>query len=233
MRGAAVLVVLVLMAASCGGGEDNPATGTTPDTPQTTTAGQTSTTAQTTTTVQTTFTTEAYGLDDPDDEPPAQSAGAKFVLWSVNLGALSQVIVQNIGNEPGSLAGYWLCQRPSYYEYPDVTVPPGELAAVAVTGRDDIFGPPSFAIAIEGLADIGPLDPTSGEVGLYLGNDFGNPDAIVSYVEWGSSNHARSETAVSAQIWLAGGFVQTSEETGAISATVLPPTDPAHWTDGS
>lgn len=224
-------VVLVLIAGSCGGGEENTATEATPDAPQTTIAGQVSTTTQATT-GETTFTTEAYGLADSDDERPVSSAGAKFVLWSVGLGSLSQVIVQNIGSEPGSLAGYWLCQRPSYYEFPDITVPPGELAAVAVAGRDDIFGPPSFAVAIEGVADLGPLDPASGEVGLYFGNDFGNPDAIISYVEWGSSGHGRSETAVSAQIWPGGGFVETSEETGAISATVLPPTDPAHWTDG-
>lgn len=217
-------VVLALMAASCGGSEDNTATEATSDT--------TSVTPQTTTTVQTTITTEADGSDASDDEAPAASDGAEFVLWNVSLGSLSQVIVQNIGSEPASLAGYWLCQRPSYYEFPDVTVPPGELAAVAVTGRDEIFGPPSFAIAIEGIAEIGPFDPASGEVGLYLGNDFGNPEAIVSYVEWGSSGHGRSETAVSAQIWPDGGFVETSDETGAISATVLPPTDPAHWSDG-
>jgi hypothetical protein len=154
------------------------------------------------------------------------------VLSTVGLEGFGEVIVQNIGSEPGSLAGYWLCQRPSYYEFPDVTVPPGESAAVAVTGRDDSFGPPSSAIEIEGIADIGPFDAASGEVGLYLGNDFSNPDAIVSYVEWGSSGHGRSETAVSARLWPAGGFVDTSAETGVMSATVLPPTDPAHWTGG-
>jgi hypothetical protein len=114
----------------------------------------------------------------------------------------------------------------------DVELQPGELAAVEVTGRDEIFGPPTFAIAIEGIADIGTFDPTSGEVGLYLGNDFDNPDAIVSHVEWGSSGHGRSGTAVAAQIWPDGGFVETSELTGAILATLIPPTDPEHWTSG-
>lgn len=217
------------MACSYGGGEDNTATETAPETTRTTSAGPASPTAPTSTTVQTTFTTEAYGLED---ERPASPAGAEFVLSTVGLGGLGEVIVQNIGSEPGSLAGYWLCQRPSYYEFPDVTVPPGESAAVAVTGRDDSFGPPSSAIEIEGIADIGPFDAANGEVGLYLGNDFSNPDAIVSYVEWGSSGHGRSETAVSARLWPAGGFVETSAETRAMSATVLPPTDPAHWTAG-
>jgi hypothetical protein len=160
------------------------------------------------------------------------SSGAKFAITEIGLGALGQVVVENVGTEPGSLAGHWLCQRPSYYAFPDVELQPGEAVVVSVTGRDDIFDPPSGAIALEGIANIGPFDPTSGEVGLYLERAFGSPDAILSYVEWGSSGHGRSSTAVSAQIWPDGGFVETSELTGAILATLIPPTDPAHWTSG-
>ena len=213
-------LAIALLGAACGGGDEASPNATTTSTAPTATTSPAAATTTTSPTPDSTTTT------------PDASSGANFVLWNISLGPLSQVIVQNIGDGPGSLAGYWLCQRPSYYAFPDVELQPGELAAVAVTGRDEIFGPPSFAIAIEGIADIGTFDPTSGEVGLYLGNDFDNPDAIVSYVEWGSSGHGRSQTAVSAQIWPDGGFVETSEETGAISATVLPPTDPTHWTDG-
>ncbi len=217
-----LFLVIALLGAACGGDD-----GASPD------ATTTSTAPTATTSPPAATTTISLTQDSTTTTPPAASPAARFVLFSISLGDLSQVIVQNIGDGSGSLAGYWLCQRPAYYEFPDVELQPGDLAAVAVTGRDDIFGPPSFAIAIEGVAAIGRLDPAGGEVGLYLGRDFGNPDAIVSYVEWGSSGHGRSGTAVGAQIWPDGGFVVTSEETGAISATVLPPTDPEHWSDGS
>lgn len=148
----------------------------------------------------------------------------------LSLGGLGQVVIQNVGSASGSLAGHWLCQRPSYFEFPDVELQPGEFAAVSVGG--DIFVPPAGAIVVEGVANIGPFDPISGEVGLYLRDQFENPDAIISYVEWGESGHGRSATAVSAGIWPDGGFVATSELTGAILATRIPPSDPAHWTSG-
>ena len=68
----------------------------------------------------------------------------------VSLGDLGQVVIQNVGGEAGSLGGLWLCQRPLYYEFPDVVLQPGESAAVSVGGN--IFVPPPGAIAIEGIA---------------------------------------------------------------------------------
>jgi hypothetical protein len=148
----------------------------------------------------------------------------------VSLGVLGQVVIENVGGEAGSLGGLWLCQRPSYYEFPDIVLQPGESAAVSVGG--DIFVPPPGAVPIEGIAAIGPFDPADGEVGLYKERAFDNPAAILSYVEWGSSGHGRSATAVSAGIWTDGGFVPTTADSGAILATTIPPTDPTHWIGG-
>lgn len=222
MRKWSVSLTLVLVAAACGGSSDTATTTAPADTP----AGETTTTtaaadATTTLAPDTTTTTAAPSI-----------AGARFALTQIGLDVLGQVVVQNVGNEAGSLAGYWLCQRPAYWEFPDVELQPGEFAAVSVPGRDDIFSPPSGAIAIEEIASIGPLRPTSGEVGLYSSGDFGSADALVSYIEWGDGGHGRSETAVSAGVWSDGGFVETSEGTGAILATRIPPTDPSHWTTG-
>lgn len=222
MRKVVGIVAVILVAAACGGSSDTATTLAPTD--STAPAGDTTTTAAidptTTLTAETTTTASAA------------PSGATFAITQVGLDVLGQVVVQNVGSEPASLAGHWLCQRPSYWEFPDVELQPGESAAVAVPGRDDIFGPPSGAIAIEGVASIGSFDPTSGEVGLYSSGDFGSPEAIVSYIEWGNSGHGRSGTAVSAGIWSDGGFVATTEGTGAILATQIPPTDPSHWTTG-
>ena len=148
------------------------------------------------------------------------------------MGSLSQVFVENVGDAPGSLAGHWLCQRPAYYELPDVELQPGEVAQIYVSGRDnDVFGPRDGAIVVEGPATIGTLEAEDGEVGLYSSNSFGSASDIVSYVEWGSSGHGRSDTAVAAGIWVEG-FVPTTADSGAILATRIPPTDPSHWTGG-
>jgi hypothetical protein len=220
MRWLAGSAVLILILAACGGST----------TETTGSAGNTGTTSAEATT--TTGPPDATTAPDSTTEAPTASSGARFAIVRVGLGVLGQVVVQNVGDEAGSLAGYWLCQRPSYFQFPDVVVQPGEMAAISVTGRDDIFDPPSDAIAVEGVAELGTFDPASGEVGLYFGNAFDSADAIVSYVEWGNSGHGRSGTAVSAQIWPEGGFVDTSAETGAITATRIPPTDPEHWFNG-
>ncbi len=215
--------VLILVVAACGGS-------TTDSTSTTASSVTTAEAAAATTTVRPAPTTSVAPDATITTAAPVVSSGAKFAITMVSLGVLGQVVVQNVGDEPGSLAGHWLCQRPSYYEFPDVELQPGESAAVSVGG--DIFVPPPGAIAIEGVAAIGPFDPGNGEVGLYLGNAFSNSDAILSYVEWGSSGHGRSEVAVGAGIWPEGGFVPSTADTGAILATVIPSTDPSHWTSG-
>ncbi|MDJ0923563.1 MAG: hypothetical protein QNJ77_03295, partial [Acidimicrobiia bacterium] len=214
-----------LLLALPGCGDSSEATTTTAPTATTTTSAVPETTAEpteasTTTALETSTTTTTA----------ATASDARFALTMVSLGDFAQVVVQNVGSGPGSLAGYWLCQRPAYYEFPDVELQPGEAAAVSLGG--DFFSPPPGAIAIEGTANIGAFDPASGEVGLYRSGSFDDPTAIVSYVEWGSSGHGRSATAVAAEIWTEGGFVTTSSETGAILATVIPPSEPGHWTSG-
>jgi len=221
MRKLAVSIVLMLAVAGCSGSTEETTTSAAP----TATSSPAATTTVTTAAEPTTSTTSAATTEASTD-----SSGVKVALTIVSLGDLGQVVVQNVGSEAGSLGGYWLCQRPAYYEFPDVELQPGETAAVSIGG--DVFAPPPGAIAIDGIAEIGPFDPANGEVGLYRFDAFDDPDAIVSYVEWGSSGHGRSATAVSAGIWPDGGFVETSEVTGAILATSIPPTDPGDWISG-
>ena len=63
------------------------------------------------------------------------------------------------------------------------------------------FEPPDGALMIDEVARISALSPDSGEVGLYSISSFSSSDAILGYVEWGSSGHGRSSVAVAAGIW--------------------------------
>jgi len=209
------VAVLIIVLAACGGSATEVTTST---------SGVVSTAAASATT-----TTPASATTQVPTTTPTVSAG-NFALTIVSLGVLGNVVVQNVGGEAASLGGHWLCQRPSYYEFPDVVLQPGETAAVSVGG--DIFVPPEGAIVIDGVAAIGPFNPESGEVALYFGSDFNNPEGILSYVEWGSSGHGRSQMAVAAQIWPEGGFVATTADSGAILATSIPATDPTDWMGG-
>lgn len=221
MKPSVGVTALMVALAACGGSDTDLST---PNAPE----DSTSTTAVTTTTTAASSVTTA-----PDTTTTmAVAASVRFAIVEVGLGPLGQVLIQNVGDTPGSLAGHWLCQRPAYHELPDVELQPGEVAQVFVTGRDEIFGPRSGAVLVEGTAGIGAFDAVDGEVGLYSSNSFGSTDAIISYVEWGSSGHGRSDTAVAAGIWASGGFVATTAESGAILATTLPPTDPGHWVGG-
>lgn len=221
MRAKATFTLLALLVAACGGSADTTstteaaaATTTTAPAPQTTTAAAATTTTTTTTEAQTTTTVAA-------------AEGARFVLSTVVLGDGAMVVITNIGSESGNLGGYALCQRPSYFTLSDFEVPAGQSVAISLGG--DTFDPPDGALVIEEVARISALSPDSGEVGLYSISSFSTSDAILGYVEWGSSGHGRSSVAVGAGIWETGGFVETTAETTTLTADLLPPAESGDW----
>ncbi|MCZ6505529.1 MAG: hypothetical protein O6834_06065, partial [Actinobacteria bacterium] len=155
-------------------------------------------------------------------------SGAHFVLTSISFGDGGMIVITNVGDATGNLAGHFLCQRPAYFGIPDVEVAPGQSVAINTGGS--VFQPPPDAITIDQIATIGTLSPGDGEVALYNSANFGSSADILSYVEWGSSGHGRSSVAVSAGIW--SGFVQTGDDSVALSANTTPATDASHWDVG-
>ena len=107
------------------------------------------------------------------------------------------VIITNVGDASGNLEGHFLCQRPSYAQLPDLELGPGESVAISLGG--DVFLPPPGVKTIDAAVFVGNLDAAGGEMGLYLDQSFGDADSIVAYVEWGSTGHGRSETAVAGE----------------------------------
>ena len=216
-----VLLVGVLVASACA--DDTASTTVATTAPATTSAPATTQAAATTTaTTQAPATTAA-----PTTTVAASTSGLQIV--QVGLDTSFQegwVLLQNTGNTPWNLSGHYLCQRPSYFALPDVTIPAGDIYWVNVGVVNDVPG-----VGANGA--VGSFDPDGGEVGLYSSNSFGDANAILSYVEWGSTGHGRSSVAVAAGIWDAGDFVTVpSDLTGAISVSdSAAPPGAANWFD--
>ena len=222
-----LLAVAALLIAACNGSEDAvtttiAATSTTTAPPETSTSTSPPTT--TTTTAPTTTTSEPTGTTTTIATP---TGPAEFAIMEVVFGANPYVTIANIGLGPGRLGGFWLCQRPLYYEIPRVRLEPGEVVAIALGGDvPDLIG---IAAVFDAGRELGRFLRVDGELGLYRAPAFGDKDAIVDYVEWGSSGHGRSAVAVAAGIWVEGGFVPVPPEAQSIAVSSPPAAGPDQW----
>ena len=104
-----------------------------------------------------------------------------------------EVELANTGTASQDVSSYWLCNFPAYSQMSNLTI---------VCGGDLILDPGEIVTVNAGFT----IDPADGEMGLYIINDYSDPNDIIDYVEWGSSGHQRSSVAVNANIWTAGDF---------------------------
>lgn len=118
------------------------------------------------------------------------SAQASVAINEINDN--NQVELKNLSAQTVNITGWWLCNFPAYQPIAalnvicgDLVLEPGEI--VVLSGWD--------------------IDPSDGELGLYLNSGFNSPSAIEDYLEWGSSGHQRATVAQEAGIWLVGNFV--------------------------
>jgi len=227
----ALLIALVVVAASCSGDTDTPTT--TAATTTSATSAQQETGSPATTAADTSVTTTSASTTSTTTVAPASTttlaAGDPAIrIEEIVFAGEPYLIIGNRGGGPGSTAGFWICQFPSYFELPPVDLLPGERLAVPLgTGTiPDLVGVVAIADAELPLGTVSSLD---GELGLYSSNTFNSPGAIVDYLEWGSSGHARSGVAVTAGIWVDGGFVEVPAELLAIVTQAFPTTGPEDW----
>lgn len=100
-------------------------------------------------------------------------------ITQVDLGD-GTITITNHGRDDVDLGGLWLCEFPDYEE----------LDPMIVSGGESVTIPNPHGSV-----------PADGELGLYKTDDFGDADAILSYVEWGSPGHRRAAVAIDAGIW--------------------------------
>ena len=105
------------------------------------------------------------------------------------------VEIKNLGTAAVDVSNYWLCDFPSYRRLGagGTSIACGDLNL----GAGEILTVDNFNV----------IDATDGKMGLYDAQSFGSADAMVDYVEWGSTGHGRSNVAVAAGIWQTGDFV--------------------------
>lgn len=232
-----LLIALALLLAGCGGatepgttlqattttaatGSSATAADTVPEAttstiaPPESTIGAATSTSTTTTTTTTTTTIPGGGSSIGFDE--IVFAGGPYL------------VISNRGPGVGSTAGHWICQFPSYYELPAVELQPGEKMAIqlGVAPVPDLAG---VIATVDVSAPIGIISAADGELGLYLGDTCNSANAIVDYVEWGTSGHGRSSVAAAAGIWKDGGFIEVPTEALALVAQAFPSLGPADW----
>lgn len=107
-------------------------------------------------------------------------------IVGVEFGDTGFVSVENRGSADVNVNGVYICQFPQYTDLGTV-VTRGVIAAGATVEIP--------ASAVGGLSDQG------GEAALYANNaDFGSPDNILAYVQWGTGG-ARADVATAAGIW--------------------------------
>ena len=149
---------------------------------------------------------------------------ARFVIGDVVFGETGSIEVGNLGPDAGDLTGHWLAVHPFYLELPSTILTSGTSVVVSVDEAAD----PELVVAAAGL--LPALQASSGEAGLYRSGDFGDPDAMVDYVAWGSTNQVRFATAVAAGLWPEDQVVTVDETTTRLAIADRSESGPQGWT---
>lgn len=138
----------------------------------------------------------------------AQDSKPTIAVTGVDLNS-GTVAITNNGDAEVDVNGLILCNFPAYAPIADAPViAPGETITVD-----------------SGAAGVA-LDAATGEMGIYTSPDYENPDAMITYVEWGEPGHQRSPVAIAAGVWAEG----TAEAVdGVLAASTNSPTGPDDW----
>ncbi len=237
MRNLAIAAVLMIVAAACGDTATTTAPTAAPPTtgPPATSAPTTSTVVATTALPPTTtlpVTTTAAITTTTTTTMPGE---AEFAITQVVFGENGYVAITNVGAGAGDVAGFWLCNRPSYVELPSVVLEPGQFVWVATGDGAALDASAAGAVAVTPAnGRIGRFANTGGEIALYAGNSFADATAIRDFVEWGPPGGlpraGRGSVAVEAGIWNAGDIVEVPTDAIGIAATSIPSAGESDWT---
>lgn len=132
-------------------------------------------------------------------------ANSFFAIHEMGLGPDGYAALTNFTDVPVTTAGLYLCQGSNCFELPDAVISPGETGIVAVGDGTGLAG------VIATRATLGELRSSDGEIALLTSPDSGDPEALLIYLEWGSTPHELTDVAVAAGRWLEGSFAPTSE----------------------
>lgn len=150
---------------------------------------------------------------------------AAFAIQSVGFGESGWIEITNLGPDAGDPGGHWIASHPDYFEVPHAFVEPGD--SIAITFGD--ARPRGIATRYPVGGTMLPLSAESGEVGLYDEGSFGDPSAVVDYLQWGRTPHFRTAVAIAGGAWPEDGVIVVTGASGALSATHQPTAGPDDW----
>ena len=111
---------------------------------------------------------------------PAHAQAAPVVITRVDLGGSSGAItITNVGADTINLDGWWLCQQPDYWPFPDVDLAPNASLVISA-GSGDNTDSTLFANGAVGSLN----GDRGGEVGLYVDQNFGSAASLADFVAW-------------------------------------------------
>jgi len=145
--------------------------------------------------------------------PPVVTIDARFLLSTVVFGDQGWIEVINTGPQAGNIHGHWIAIHPFYLELPSTIVEVGQTVRVSLDPDAD----PGVVVGAAGLLPV--LVAPGGEVGLYSSGNFGDPNSIVDYLEWGSGGHFRSTVAIAAGVWDENSVVPMEGSEGGLRIT--------------
>lgn len=145
--------------------------------------------------------------------PPVVTIDARFLLSTVVFGDQGWIEVINTGPQAGNIHGHWIAIHPFYLELPSTIVEVGQTVRVSLDPDADL----GVVVGAAGLLPV--LVAPAGEVGLYSSGNFGDPNSIVDYLEWGSGGHFRSTVAIAAGIWDENSVIPMEGSEGGLRVT--------------
>jgi len=115
------------------------------------------------------------------------------VFNEINYGSRDLVEIYNNGNVTIDLSSYWLCLGPGRYSQIGNIVPE--------SGNMNLAAGEFLVLPFN-------MDDSEG-LGLYSMQAFGDAEAMIDFVQWGTGGSPRENVAVAAGIWTAGDFIPT------------------------
>jgi hypothetical protein len=127
---------------------------------------------------------------------------------------LDSILLTNNGTEEVRTEGLWVYQNGQSDQFNIFTIEPRATIRFSVQ-------------------DVGGTDPRGGEIALFSGDSFSDPEAMLDYVAWGAVGHDKTEVASDAALWGTGESIETADDT-----VLLLRTDPSGfgevaWTPSS
>ncbi|MEH6535698.1 MAG: T9SS type A sorting domain-containing protein [Psychroserpens sp.] len=129
-----------------------------------------------------------------------QKANAQFRIVEVNP-ATETVKIKNFGSTTQDISAYRLCALFKYGALGSMTVQSGSL---------NLAGNAEVEVTVL-LTSGSVLNNTASDLGLYLpSGNFGLPENMEDFVQWGSGGNGREGVAVTKGIWTAGTFINVA-----------------------